>query len=121
MDKYNRVLDIVNDPSWSQKEATQRLGENLQTATAHLLSSMSRVVGLPVEQITILNGAYAPQGWADDEQDQRALRHALMGVLVGARPLPVVISNEDVQPRLEHKPETGVALETPAKTEKDNE
>ncbi|MCD1625800.1 hypothetical protein K7H22_07355 [Seohaeicola saemankumensis] len=120
MEKYNRALDILNDPLWSQREATTRLNENFQTAIAHLLSNMSRAVGLPVEQITILNGAYAPQGWADDEQDQRTLRHALIGVLIGARPLPVYISDEKKGSRIEHKPEAGVALEASLKTETDN-
>jgi len=113
MENYGKVLEIVNDASWSQRDAAGRLNENFRSAVAKLLSNMSRAVGLPVDQLTILNGAYAPQGWADDEQDQRVLRHSLMGVLVGARPLPVAIVGDEKTLETEDTPGTGVGLNMP--------
>lgn len=103
MESYNKVLEIVNNAAWGQPEARARLNENFATAVAKLLSCMSSAVGLPVEQITILSGAYSPQGWADDEQEQAKLRSALMDVLVGARPLPVVVAEERPVPQIEQQ------------------
>ncbi|WP_281967158.1 DUF6680 family protein [Roseovarius nanhaiticus] len=121
MEKYGKVLEIVNDASWSHQKSVQKLHENFNTAAASLLSSMSVVVGLPVDQLTILNGAYAPQGWADDEQEQRKLRQALLGVLVGARPLPVSVVGEENKPQLEYKPQVPTTMQPPIKSTQEPE
>ena len=89
LEKYRAVLAITNDTNWTNSEARPRLHQQADTAITDLLSKMSKAVGLPIEQLDILNGSYAPQGWADDEQEQRYMRKLVTEVLAGQRRLPV--------------------------------
>lgn len=63
--------------------------DQLRRLTARLLYSMGKNLGYSMEQLDILEGGYAPQAHGDLEAEQTALRHALLDVLRGARPLPV--------------------------------
>jgi hypothetical protein len=91
MEKYRIVLDIFADANWNNIEAQPRLNQKVVEAIVQLLSKMSKSVRLPIEQLDILSGAYAPRGWADDEIEQRQLRSAMIEVLTGQRLLPVKI------------------------------
>ncbi len=95
IERYKRVLDVVNNPGWNQPELRRGLGEQSAVAITHLLSAMSKAVKLPVEQLDIFTGAYAPQLWADDDDAQREVRAALMKILRGEIALPVVAFNPD--------------------------
>lgn len=103
MKRYADLIAVFDDTAWFVPEARIRLNEQADLKIAYLLSAMSRAVGRPVEQLQILRGAYAPQGWQDEEQAQKALRTALIEVATGQRPLPVWVaqlhsSNDDAQP-----------------------
>ncbi|MCJ1900350.1 hypothetical protein MR829_08165 [Paracoccus versutus] len=93
MEGYREVLRIVNDPSWTTDTAKPRLFEQLNDAASRLLHSISAAVGAPVEQLDILNGAYAPQAWLDDAAAQIEVRDLLRAFLQGKRPLPVIPLN----------------------------
>ncbi len=60
-----------------------------------LLSKMADSLGIKVSQIEILNGNYLPQGWVDDDQQQRVIRMLLTSVLSGRTALHVT---PDVRP-----------------------
>ena len=83
--------------------------EKVDLNIAYLLSAMSQSVGAPVEQLHILRGAYAPQGWADEEEKQKSLRDQVQRLLSGEIALPVVL-----RPPLTPTDEGG---EAPAPTE----
>jgi hypothetical protein len=91
MQRYAELMAVFSDPSWSVIEARSRLVEQVEVKVAYLLSELSKAVSRPVEQLEILRGAYAPQGWKDEEQAQADLRSALSQLLSGARALPVFI------------------------------
>jgi hypothetical protein len=45
------------------------------------------VLKFKVEQLDILEGNYIPQGWNDEEWEQRVVRKSLVEVLGGRRPI----------------------------------
>jgi hypothetical protein len=91
MQRYNELMAIFDDTMWLQAEARARLVEKADLHVAYLLSEMSKAVGTPVEQLQVLRGAYAPQGWQDEEQAQKRLREALTAIAVGNAVLPVAV------------------------------
>lgn len=98
MKRYAELLAVFDSPSWNIPEALQGLHDQANLKVAYLLSAMSKAVGRPVEQLQILKGAYAPQGWADDEQAARMLRRSLTEVASGQRPLPVFVVQPSAPP-----------------------
>lgn len=52
-----------------------------------LIYEISQVLKFKVEQLDILEGNYIPQGWNDDDFEQRMARKALLDVLSGRRPI----------------------------------
>lgn len=92
MNRYAELIAVFDDTAWFVAEANARLAQQVDLKVAYLLSAMSYAVGRPVEQLQILRGGYAPQGWQDEEQAQRLLRSALTEVVSGQRPLPVWVA-----------------------------
>lgn len=99
--KYAELIALLEDNAWRSKDmdAIRSINEKVDLAIAYLLSSMSKALGVPIEQLAILRGAYAPQGWADEEQQQHGLRRELRRVLTGEHPLVVL----PLDPRPVHK------------------
>lgn len=95
MKRYAELMAVFSDPSWHVVDARLRLIEQVDMKVAYLLSELSKAVKRPVEQLEILRGAYAPQGWKDEEQAQADLRNSLAQLLGGARALPVFILPND--------------------------
>lgn len=54
-----------------------------------LLSEIAKDLGYQLGQLDVLEGGYYPQGFADIDLEQRAVRRALIDVLSGNRPLTV--------------------------------
>lgn len=55
-----------------------------QTLLTKLIFEIAQTLKIKVEQLDILEGNYIPQGWSDEENEQRMVRRALIDVL-GAR------------------------------------
>lgn len=91
MERYRQLHAIFSDSGWHHPETSLRVAEKVPSAIAYLLSEMSIAMKTPISQLDILNGAYAPSRWADDEQAQRELRDAMRLLLSGHKPLPVEI------------------------------
>jgi hypothetical protein len=90
--RYAELMAVFEDTAWrsKDKETIQRIHEKTETTIAYLLSAMSVVLKVPIEQLAILRGAYAPQGRADEEQENRQVRLLLRDMLSGARALAVM-------------------------------
>ncbi|MGH7083688.1 MAG: DUF6680 family protein, partial [Acetobacteraceae bacterium] len=58
-----------------------------RTLLTKLLSKMATVLGYKLQQLDMLEGGYYPQGFADIESEQQAVRQQLVAVLSGQRPL----------------------------------
>lgn len=72
------------DASKDRETKFSKARENLLTK---LIYEISKVLKFKVEQLDILEGNYIPQGWNDDDWEQKLVRKALIDVLGGRRPL----------------------------------
>ncbi|WP_414973764.1 DUF6680 family protein [Cereibacter sphaeroides] len=61
---------------------------------------LQQPVKIKVDQLEILEGNYLPQGWNDDDIEQRVARKAMIEVLGGRRPILFEVYN----PRASHGP-----------------
>ena len=50
-----------------------------------------KYLGYEMEQLDVLEGGYLPQAWGDAEEEQTALRQAILRLLAGVQPLKVAI------------------------------
>lgn len=90
--RYAELMAIFSDKMWRSKDPDdlRQINEKVELAIAYLLSAMSKVLGVPIEQLAILRGAYVPQGSVDEEQLNRDIRLAMRDLLHGQRFLPVL-------------------------------
>ncbi len=76
---------------------------------SRLLHAIAKSLKFGIEQLDILEGGYAPQGWFTDEQAGRELRTLVLEILNGQRGVPVVplnlpTANNPYPPRPEISP-----------------
>ncbi|WP_430437031.1 DUF6680 family protein [Oceanibaculum nanhaiense] len=93
LQRYSQLMETFESPSWrsSDQEAVRRINEQVDTRIAYLLSTMGNAVGVTIDQIHILRGAYAPQGWADEENRNKQIRELIAEFVSSKRPLPIVV------------------------------
>lgn len=77
---FQHLNDAASPNNWHQKS------NHLFTK---LLSEMARSLGYEIEQLQILTGGYAPQGWEDNERRQTVLQEKLIAFLDGKISLPI--------------------------------
>lgn len=58
-----------------------------ETKLTKLISEIAKVLKFKVEQMDIFEGNYIPQGWHDDDWEQKLARKGLIEVLSGRRPI----------------------------------
>jgi hypothetical protein len=63
--------------------------EKTATLTTNLLLAMGQSLGYDFDEVQIKKGAYYPMGLGNVEQEQHALRRALLDVFSGKRRIPV--------------------------------
>lgn len=92
----SRRDDEIVRPDLNTQEAGIRherfskiIRDERQRLLAKLLSEMARKLGHRSEQLEVFEVGYTPQGWIDEEADQRFLRLLLIEVIGGDRYLPV--------------------------------
>ena len=69
--------------------ARNRFDEHHRKLVTKLLTEMAKVLGYELQQLDVLDGGYHPQGFVDIENEQQAVRRALIQTLSGNRPLIV--------------------------------
>lgn len=91
MDAFNRLLDVYSDPGWlGTDEQMRRCGENAEIAASQLLLRMATVLNINMRGLD-LRRAYAPQGWASEQEETKNLRVAATNMMSGRWPMRVVI------------------------------
>jgi hypothetical protein len=88
--------------------------EKSATLATTLLLAMGKSLGYEFDEVQIKKGAYYPQGLGDVEQEQNALRRALLDLLEGKRRMPVALF-EDRFPEVVKLPEITVDKVVPPK------
>jgi hypothetical protein len=82
---HREVMAHINAP----RPLPDNWGDRHRALLTRLLSEIAQVLGYKLQQLDVLEGGYYPQGLADMEVEQQAVRRALIEVLSGRRPLGV--------------------------------
>ncbi|WP_347138848.1 DUF6680 family protein [Paracoccus sp. SSK6] len=83
---YFRKLNEHLTPDTSQHIFDEVIKQRQRLLTK-LISEIAQVLNFKVEQLDILDGSYIPQGWSDEDTEQRIVRNSLIEVLGGRRPI----------------------------------
>lgn len=96
--KHSKVIDAwkaylehlgVALPPIEQKQRHDDHSRKRRTLLTKLIDEIAKTVGIDIKQLDIFEGNYMPQGWADDEWNQRLIQRGLINVLYGKAPLTV--------------------------------
>ena len=109
-DAWKELLDHFNN----YKQSTNPV-EKSRELTAILLSAIGKSLGYKFDKVYLKKGAYYPELAMNVEQEQHALRRALLDVLEGRRRIPVGLF-EDKFPHIALDTE-GVAIDLPPANE----
>ncbi|NGP18430.1 DUF6680 family protein [Devosia aurantiaca] len=74
-------------PSQASEQIQSQFQQRRDLLLTKLISEIAKALDFHVEQIDIFEGNYIPQGWNDDDFEQRLIRKGLIDVLHGRRPL----------------------------------
>ncbi len=86
---WKQYLDHLNDKNYPAGHWGTKRVELL----VDLLHSMGSYLGFDFDKTHIKNESYFPQGYSSLEDDQTAIRKAVLEVLAGKRPLPMFVVN----------------------------
>ena len=76
-------------PANMSSEDQAALTQKRDSLLTKLISEIATVLKFKVEQLDILEGNYIPQGWSDDEWEQKVVRRSLIAVLGGRQPIMI--------------------------------
>ena len=76
-------------PPIERKDLHDQLAREREELRTKLISEIAKVLGIKVEQLEILKGNYVPQGWADEEWEQRLVRRGLIDLVHGRTSIAV--------------------------------
>lgn len=94
-------------PPIEQKDVYETAVRKRDSLLTKLISEIAKVLKIKIEQLDILEGNYIPQGWHDDDFEQRFTRRALMNVLTGRQPIRIKADqHENTQTLYPPPPET---------------
>lgn len=88
---WKEYLRNLSDPfPVNAEEAVQsNFLKKRETMLTKLISEIAKVLKFKVEQMDIFEGNYIPQGWHDDDWEQKLARKGLIEVLSGRRPIVI--------------------------------
>ena len=86
--EYLKVLSDPIPPETDDVGHTQ-LRQRRDASLTKLISSIAKILKFKVEQMDIFEGNYVPQGWLDDDWEQKLTRKILIDVLSGRRPIMI--------------------------------
>ena len=91
IDAWQAYLKILGEPipPLEEKGRFDKYIKERDNLLTKLIYEISKVLKFKVEQIDILQGNYVPQGWHDDDWEQRLTRHLLINVLSGRASLKI--------------------------------
>ncbi|WNM61170.1 DUF6680 family protein [Candidatus Nitrospira neomarina] len=78
-------------PPTKEERAFQQKQETFRKLLTKLLHEIAKVLNIKMEQLDIFESNYIPQGWHDDDLQQRYLRTLAINLLSGRNPLPISI------------------------------
>jgi hypothetical protein len=95
---FNDVLRILSDPNWSVPQHDPRyqtlinaFERQIDAATTRMLDAIAKELNIGLDQLTVLQGAYLPEGWNTTQRLEEQLRWATLAVFNGSRALPIEV------------------------------
>jgi len=85
---WNHLRLVV--PAGLTEDRQRQFFQERDALLTKLLHAIPKTLRFHIEQLDILEGGYAPQGWLDDEQTLRQVRALTLDILSGKRGIPVV-------------------------------
>ena len=82
---YRKVMEHINH----SRPLPENWGKEHAKLTTRLISEIADALGYKLQQLDMLDGGYYPEGLADIEVEQQAVRRAIIATLSGDRPLRV--------------------------------
>ena len=76
-------------PPIEQKDRYDRTLMMREKLLTTLIDEIAKVLKIEIKQLDILEGNYMPQGWADEEWEQKLVRRGLINVLYGRASIPI--------------------------------
>jgi hypothetical protein len=90
-------------PPIEQKDRYDVAVKRREALLTKLIYAIAKDLRIKVEQLDILEGNYVPQGWHDDDWEQRLVRRGLINVLYGKAPISIQ-RHQPQQPNLPYPP-----------------
>ncbi|WP_455373784.1 DUF6680 family protein [Limibacillus halophilus] len=97
-DKYPQVINAwkkylsnlsEKTPDINEQDRRESFLKKRNNLLIRLISEIAKSLKIKVEQLDILEGNYVPQGWEDEQWEQRVARMHLISVLSGKSPIYV--------------------------------
>lgn len=82
-------------PPVEEKEKFTAAQNKRNALLTKLISEIAKALKIKIEQLDILEGNYLPQGWNDDDWEQRLVRRGLINVLHSKA--PIIIQTQQPQ------------------------
>ena len=98
MASWKAMLDHFSNHEPSNEEGWKRWLERADVLRADLLSNVAKELRIPVPQLEIFRGGYAPKAWTFIEDEQQTIRRLFADVARGTRALPVVVYQPPAHP-----------------------
>jgi hypothetical protein len=88
---WKEYLKVLSEPIPPETDDVghAQLRQRRDASLTKLISSIAKVLKFKVEQMDIFEGNYVPQGWLDDDWEQKLTRKILIDVLSGRRPIMI--------------------------------
>ncbi|MHA6684788.1 DUF6680 family protein [Mesorhizobium sp. A556] len=103
MSRRRALMDVFDDPQWLSQDldTKARLLDRMETVRAELIREIGRAVRVGIDDLEILKGAYAPQGWRDEETLKNRAQIAALNLLEGKTALTVLPILPNTPPKIE--------------------
>lgn len=76
-------------------EAINQRDEDRRKLLTKLLHRISKSVSYDIDQMDVYEKNYIPQGWLDDEQQQKLVRVLMLNLLSGRSTLPIAVRGDN--------------------------
>ena len=84
-------------PPLEQKDRHNQIIKNREKLLITLIDEIATVLKIKIKPLDILEDNYVPQGWADDEWEQKLVRRGLIDLLDKKTSIPILIQQHQEQ------------------------
>lgn len=97
IDAWKKYLDELSKPPLIGNDpvAQNNRYQDRRKSLSVLLHRISKVLKFKIDQFDIFENNYTPQGWHDEDQQQKYLRALLINLLSGRNSMPVYIKEPE--------------------------